>query len=102
LTGEIWVFAGAQIGYVWVMPKSSRERQLREAYRFAGFFPANTVYGVFGNPQVRVLALHRRQKKQAVGFASDGTAAFTIRNDVWCGICPVASIASIWSYSCAA
>jgi hypothetical protein len=83
------------------MPKLLRGRRLEEAYRFAGFFPASTVYGVFGNPLVRVLALRRRQKKQRVGSVSAGTGAFTIRNVAWCETCHVASIASIWSYSCA-
>jgi hypothetical protein len=83
------------------MPKLSRGRQLREAYRFAGFFTASTVHGVFGNPLVRVLALRRRQKKQHVEFVSVATGAFTIRNIVWCETCLVASTASIWSYSCA-
>src|ERR1035441_6665907 len=50
------------------MPKPSRGHQLREAYRFAGFFPGSTVYGFFGNPQVRVLTLGRRQKKTACGI----------------------------------
>src|ERR1035441_11122046 len=44
------------------MPRSLRERQLRDAYRFPGFFSASTVYAVFGDPRVRVLTLHRRQK----------------------------------------
>lgn len=81
------------------MPKLSRGRRLQEASRFAGFFPASTVYGVFGNPVVRVLALRRRRKKQRVESVSVGTGAFTTRNVVWCETCPVASIASIWSYS---
>lgn len=83
------------------MPKPSQGHHLREAYRFAGFFPASTVYGIFGNPQVRVLTLGRRQKKLRVAFVGVGTAASTIRSLVWCETCPVASIASIWSYSCA-
>jgi len=83
------------------MSKLSCGRRLQEAYRFAGFFPASTVYGVFGNPLVRVLALRRRQKKQRVESVGVGTGAFTIRKVVWCETCPVASIASIWSYSCA-
>ena len=83
------------------MPKPSRGHQLREAYRFAGFFPGSTVYGFFGNPQVRVLTLGRRQKKLRVEFVGVGTAAFTIRSLVWCATCPVGSIAFIWSYSCA-
>ena len=83
------------------MPKLSRGHQLREAYRFAGFYPASTVHGVFGAPKVRILTLHRREKKRRVAFVGVGIAAFTIRNIVWCETCPVASIASIWSYSCA-
>ena len=44
------------------MSKSLRDHQLRDAYKFGGFTPASTVYGVFGNPMVRVLVLRRRQK----------------------------------------
>jgi len=62
------------------MPKSLRGPELRDAYRFAGFVPAAIVRGVFGDPQVRVLTLRRRQKKQPVEFVAVGTAAFTIRN----------------------
>jgi hypothetical protein len=83
------------------MPKLSRRRQLREAYEFAGFFPASTVRGVFGNPFVRVLTLSRGQKKRHAEYVVVGIAAFTIRSFVWCEICPAASIASIWSCSCA-
>jgi hypothetical protein len=84
------------------MPQSLRGRQLRDAYQFSGFYPTSTVYGVFGNPLVRVLGLRRRQKKQPVESVRAGTEAFTIKSVVWCEICPVASIASIWSYACAA
>ena len=84
------------------MPKLSRVRQLKEAYSFPGFYPGSTVHGVFGDSLVRVLALARRQKKQPVEYVSVGTAAFTIRNAVWCETCPVASIASTWSSWCAA
>jgi hypothetical protein len=83
------------------MPKYSRGPQLRDAYRFAGFSPTSTVYGVFGNPLVRVLTLRRRQKKRPVGSASVGIAAIMIRSYVWCETCLVGSIASIWSCSCA-
>jgi len=83
------------------MPKLSRGRQLREAYKFVGFFPARTVRGVFGDPFIRVLMLSRGQKKQHAEYVVVGTAAFTIRSFAWCEICPAASIASIWSCSCA-
>jgi len=83
------------------MPKVLRRRELRDAYKFAGFLPGRTVRGVFGDRLVRVLALGRRQKKQRVESVGVGTAAFTIRSFVWCETCPVASIAFIWSYLCA-
>jgi hypothetical protein len=83
------------------MPKSSRGRLLRDAYKFAGFFPASRVFGVFGNPQVRVLNLRRRQKKRRVGSVVVGIAASTIRSYVWYETCLVGNTASIWSCSCA-
>src|SRR6266853_4560339 len=83
------------------MPKLSRGRQLREAYRFPGFPPASAVRGVFGDPHVRVLTLRRGQKKRRVESVAVGTAVFTIRSFVWCETCPAASIAFTWSCSCA-
>jgi len=77
------------------MPKSLRGRQLRDAYRFAGFVPAATVRGVFGDPLVRVLTLRRRQKKRPVESVGMGTAAFTIRSFAWCETCRVGSISFI-------
>jgi hypothetical protein len=101
LTGETLISEGPQTDYDRGMPKLSRGHQLREAYRFAGFFPASTVRGVFGDPQKRVLTLRRSQKKQRVEFVTDGTATSTIRSYVGCETCPAASIASIWSCPCA-
>jgi len=83
------------------MPKSLRGRQLRDAYRFAGFVPAATVRGVFGDPLVRVVTLRRRQKKRPVVSVGVGTVAFTIRSFAWCETCRVVSIAFIWKCSCA-
>jgi hypothetical protein len=83
------------------MAKLLRNRQLRDSYQFSGFFPAGTVRGVFGAPQVRVLTLHRHEKKQPVGFVAGGTAAFTTRSFAWSAISPVVNIISIWSCSCA-
>jgi hypothetical protein len=96
------MFAFAEIGYDCRMPKLLRGRQLRDAYRFAGFVPAATVRGVFGNAQVRVLTLRRRQKKRPVAFVAVGTGAFTIQSFVWCATYPVASMTSTWSCSCGA
>jgi len=83
------------------MPKSCRGHRLRDAYRFAGFVPAAIVSGVFGDPQVRVVTLRRRQKKQPVEFVGVDTAAFTIRSFAWFVICRVVRTASIWRCLCA-
>jgi hypothetical protein len=83
------------------MPKLLGGRQLRDSYRFAGFFPAGTVRGVFGDPKVRILTLHRREKKQPVEFVTGGTAAFTTRSFAWSATLPVVNTISTWSCSCA-
>ena len=62
MTGANGVFAFSEIGYDYGMGKTLRGRQLRDAYRFTGFFPAAIVRGAFGDPLVRVLTLRRRQK----------------------------------------
>ena len=90
----------AETGYDSQMPKLLRGRQLRDAYRFAGFYPAATVHGVFGNVQVRVLTLRRRQKKRAAVFVAVGTGASMIRSFAWSAICPVASMTSTWNSPC--
>ena len=46
------------------MRNHGRIKQLRDSYRFAGFYPASTVTGVFGDPKARVIPLTRRSKKR--------------------------------------
>jgi hypothetical protein len=99
--GWKWFLTFAKTGYAWRVPKLLRERKLRDAYRFPGFVPAATVRGVFGKPQVRVLLLHRRQKKRSAAFVAVSTEAITIRTCVWSATCPVASTTFTWSCLCA-
>jgi hypothetical protein len=98
--GWKWFLTFAKTGYDWRMPKLLRERQLRDAYRFPGFVPAATVRGVFGKPRVRVLLLHRRQKKQSAAFAAGDSGAITIRSFVWSATCRVVDTTSIWNCLC--
>ena len=81
------------------MPRLLHARQLRDAYRFRGFLPASSVRGVFGVPNVRVLALGRRQKKQRVEYVADGIPAFTTKGVDGCETCLVESTTSTWSCS---
>jgi hypothetical protein len=43
---------------------ATKQRRLRDAYRFAGFRPIEQVRGVFGDPHARIVALVRRSKNQ--------------------------------------
>ena len=79
------------------MPRLLRARQLRDTYRFSGFYPAGKVRGVFGAPKVRVLTLCRRQKKRRVEYVADGTPAFMTKGFGVCATCLVESIASTWN-----
>ena len=81
----------------------ARYRRLWDTYRFAGFRPQYTVFGIFGDPKARVIRLVRRGKKrraecaalfiipsttersEGFGTSPAGTCGFTWRwrSDVW-------------------
>ena len=44
-----------------------KKLKLQDAYRFHGFRPAATLYGVFGDQKARVVVLRRRGKKMVCG-----------------------------------
>jgi hypothetical protein len=58
-----------------------KKRRLEDAYRFPGFRPSRWVWGVFGDPQVRIMVLEREQKKLLAAFAVKSTGPFTIARD---------------------
>lgn len=64
------------------MPKGTKSKQLRDSYRFPGFYPSLTVSGLFGDSHARVIRLTRRSKKQSVGRAARFGAAGTIASRV--------------------
>ena len=45
----------------------AKHKRLWDLYRFPGFYPEHTVFGLFGDPRTRVIRLRRRGKKQSVG-----------------------------------
>ncbi len=51
------------------MGKSCKRRRLSDGYCFAGFRTRQTVRGVFGEPDVRIVGLDRRSKKRFVAVA---------------------------------
>src|ERR1035438_87890 len=58
-----------------------KKKRLEDAYRFPGFRPSRWVFGVFGDPQVRIMVLEREQKKQLAAFAVKSTGHFTTARD---------------------
>jgi hypothetical protein len=77
------------------MAKTRKRRRLTDAYKFDGFRTQETVQGIFGDPQARLIALIRRSKKRFAGRAARSTTAGTTAGSDEFGICPVADIAFI-------
>ena len=50
------------------MPKRRAPRRLADTYTFPGFRPQQTVQGIFGDPQARLIRLTRRGKKTLCGL----------------------------------
>ena len=75
------------------MAKTRKRRRLTDAYKLDGFRTQQTVQGIFGDPQARLITLIRRSKKRFAGRAvRSTTAGTTVESDEF-EICPVADIA---------
>jgi hypothetical protein len=76
-----------------------KKKSLEDAYRFPGFRPSRWVFGVFGDPQVRIMVLEREQKKQLAAFAVKSTGHFTTARDGRYEIFPagIRACISMWS-----
>src|SRR5271170_1264889 len=55
-----------------------RQRRLSDGYSFAGFRACESVRGVFGDPDVRIVTLDRRSKKRFAAAAVASRWAGTI------------------------
>ena len=82
------------------MPKARRARRLADAYRFPGFRPLETVQGLFGDPQARLITLVRRGKKQFVALVERCIGAGTTGGADGHGTCPVGTTAFTWIWRC--
>jgi hypothetical protein len=75
------------------MAKTRKRRRLTDAYKFGGFRTQETVQGIFGDPQARLITLIRRSKKRFAARAAQSTTAGTTAGRDEFEICPVADIA---------
>lgn len=69
---------------------------MADAYRFRGFRTLQTVQGLFGDPQARLITLVRRGKKQSAGPAVQCTSAGTTAGAGEHAICRVGTTAFTW------
>ena len=72
--------------------------KLLDEYRFPGFRQKAKLKGLFGDPQARVIALERRQKKPVVAVAGLLTGVFMTARYGKFGTCLVAGSGSIWTW----
>lgn len=79
-----------------------KDKRLWDVYAFPGFSPSETVKGVFGDSQARIIALQREGKKRYVVSAVPPTIRFTIARHVWSAICPAAMYGFTWRWKSAA
>jgi hypothetical protein len=79
------------------MPKSTKGKQLRDSYRFPGFYPGVMLSGVFGDRHARVIRLTRRSKKRSAGRVGSFGVAGTTASDAEFEICHAGRRASTWS-----
>jgi hypothetical protein len=81
---------------------AKRRRRLSDEYSFAGFRARQTVRGVFGDPNVRIVSLDRRSKKQSAAVAAASRRAGTTAVCGGFATFPAVECASFWSSKCGA
>ena len=80
----------------------AKYKQLRDFYRFPGFYPQGSVSGIFGAPRALVIRLKRRGKKQFVEPAVRPIVPSTTERPAGFEICPAQICASTWTWKFAA
>ena len=81
--------------------KPKRQHRLSDAYSFAGCRAKAALRGVFGDPDVRIVSLDRRSKKQCAAAAGEPRKAGTTGASGRFTILPVAGSGLCWSLRCA-
>jgi len=79
---------------------AKRSRRLWDTYSFFGFRPEQTVRGIFGDPQARVITLKRRSKKRLVDVAVASRWGGTTARSAACVIVRAATRGYFWKWKC--
>ena len=80
----------------------ARHKDLRDIYRFPGFYPRPKIRGIFGDSRAILILLKRRGKKQSVEPVGLSIGPSTTERAAECGICPAGICGFIWTWRFAA
>jgi hypothetical protein len=82
------------------MSKTRPRRRLADTYTFPNFRPLQSIQGLFGDPEARLIRLIRRGKKLSVESAEQFIGVGTIDATIGSAICPMERCAFIssWRY----
>ena len=79
-----------------------RRRRLSDGYRFAGFRPEEFVRGIFGEPNMHIVSLHRRSKKLSAAAAGERIRVGTTGGFARFATCRAQATEYGWSWRCGA
>ena len=72
--------------------KTTKGRPWWEGFSFPGFRPSRMLRGQFGDPNLRIVRLNRRSKKQFAAVVGMSNMAGTIEGTVGFATCPTVHI----------
>jgi len=75
-----------------------KHKRLWDLYRFPGFFPGQTLSGIFGDPRARLIGLIRRGKKLFVGPVAASIVPLTTGKSAEFATCPLERYGFIWRW----
>ena len=76
----------------------AKHRELRDIYRFPGFYPQPKTSGIFGDPRALVIRLKRREKKQSVVPVGLSIVPSTTERPAGSEICPAGICGFTWTW----
>jgi hypothetical protein len=76
----------------------AKYKQLWDLYRFPGFSPEHTLFGLFGDPRSRIMVLTRRGKKLFVAAVAGSIIPTTTGKSAGFATCPVERYGYTWKW----
>jgi hypothetical protein len=80
----------------------AKHKQLRDVYRFPGFYPQQKIRGIFGDCRAILIRLKRRGKKQSVVPVGLSIGPSTTERPAESEICPAEICGFTWTWRFAA